>query len=253
MDFKTTKAAIYRSYLGGLRGVDEIDFVDINSLIGIDFQKNSLLENTKNFLEDKLAFHTLLWGERGCGKSSLCKAVFCKFFDQNLRVIEFLKDDLINLVQILDEIRYQKSYKFIIYLDDLSFENGDDSYKYLKPLMEGSIEKVPSNVLLYVTSNRRHLVKENFSDNENIVVKNGEIHMMDGVNERLSLSDRFGLWLSFYQGSFKEYLDIVDEYFKNFNLDREKMHEEAKKFAMLRTSRSGRVARQFYEIYKSAL
>ena len=245
IEWKSTKAAIYRPNLGNLRAVKEIDFVDIDSLVGLNVQKTELIANTKQFLDGFLANHALLWGEMGGGKSSLCKAVFTKFFDEGLRVIEIAKDDLLNLAEIIDEIREVKEYKFIIYIDDLSFSKGDDSYKYLKPLMEGSIEKPPSNVLIYATSNLRHLVNEEINDNF--------LHKKDSVSERLSLSDRFGLTLSFYSSSQKEYLDIVDSYFRDFKGDKDLLHLEAVKFAMGRASRSGRVARQFYHKFRNKI
>ncbi|CZE47105.1 ATP-binding protein [Campylobacter geochelonis] len=249
MNWKDTKAAIYRGSRGALKAVDEIDYVDLDSLVGLDRQKAALLENTEKFIKNEGANHALLWGERGCGKSSLAKAVFTKFIPQGLRIIEIGKEDLKALVDILDDIR-SESFKFIIFCDDLSFEKGDDSYKYLKPLLEGSIEKTPSNVLMYATSNRRHIVTEYMSDNQSVEVTTDEIHYKDAVEEHLSLSDRFGLWISFYQGNFSEYLRIVDSYFSEFSGDRELLHEEAKRFCMLRGSRSGRVAKQFYLAFK---
>ncbi|PSM52513.1 ATP-binding protein (AAA, DUF815 domains) [Campylobacter blaseri] len=253
MDWSNIKAAIYRGNRGILKPVRDIDYVDIDSLIGISRQKDMLLKNTKNFIENKMASHTLLWGERGCGKSSLIKAVFTKFVGNNLRIIEISKDDLVNLADIIDEIRDEKEYRFIIFCDDLSFEDSDISYKYLKVVLEGSIEKTPSNVLIYATSNRRHLIKELKKDNEDTTILDGEIHYGDAVEEKLSLSDRFGLWISFYQGSYSEYLKIIDSYFNGYEVDRSKLHEEAKKFAMLRGSRSGRTAKQFFINYKKAL
>lgn len=233
-------AAIWRK--DGLKGVIDVDYVDINSLVGLEKQKSQLVNNTLNFIEGKGFNHALLWGHKGCGKSSLVKAVFTKFVDRNLRIIEIGVNDLENLPEILDEIRPLKEYKFIIFCDDLSFDSGDRSYKFLKPLLEGSIEKPPRNAVLYATSNRRHLVTESLEDNA--------IHAREEIDEKLSLSERFGLWISFYEGSFNEYLSIVDEYFKDFKGDKELLHLKARQYAMLRASRSGRIARQFYERYK---
>lgn len=236
-------AAIWRK--GGLKGVVDVDYVDINSLVGLEKQKNKLLNNTLNFIDGKGFNHSLLWGHKGCGKSSLVKAVFTKFINKNLRIIEIGVQDLENLPDILDEIRPLKEYKFIIFCDDLSFDRDDLSYKFLKPLLEGSIERPPRNAVFYATSNRRHLVSESLDDNS--------IHAREELDEKLSLSERFGLWISFYEGSFSEYLSIVDEYFKNYCGDRELLHLKARQYAMLRASRSGRVARQFYECYKDEL
>uniref|UniRef100_UPI0011E74843 DUF815 domain-containing protein n=2 Tax=Campylobacter TaxID=194 RepID=UPI0011E74843 len=130
---------------------------------------------------------------------------------------------------------------------------GDMSYKFLKPVLEGSIEKAPKNVLVYATSNRRHLISELKSDNEGARVGETELHYSDAVEEKIALSDRFGLWLSFYQGSFADYLKIVDFYFKDFVGDKTMLHELAKQYAQLRASRSGRTARQFYLSYKDKI
>ena len=250
IDWQNAKAAVFRRNLQILKVIEDIDPISLNSLVGIDFQKNELVKNTANFLHQNGGNHALLWGERGCGKSSLCKAVFSEFFDANLRVIELNKSDLEFLADILDEIR-KIPFKFIIFCDDLSFENGDDSYKYLKPLLEGSLEKAPQNALMYATSNRRHLLSEYVKDNQATEVTNDEIHYGDAINERISLSDRFGLQLSFYQGNFDDYLRIVDNYFAGFKGDKTALHECAKQYSMLRASRSGRVAKQFYLAYKS--
>lgn len=240
IDWTKFNAAIWRK--GGLKGVTDVDYVDINSLIGLEKQKNELVNNTLNFIDDKGFNHALLWGHKGCGKSSLVKAVFTKFVGNNLKIIEIGTKDLENLPDILDEIRPLKEYKFIIFCDDLSFDSDDRSYKFLKPLLEGSIEKPPRNAVLYATSNRRHLVSESLDDNS--------IHTREEVDEKLSLSERFGLWISFYEGSFSEYLAVVDNYFKDFKGSRDELHLKARQYAMLRASRSGRVARQFYERYK---
>lgn len=248
IDWDMTYAAKFRP-ARGLVAVRDIDFTEIESLLGIERQKELLLANTQNFLDEKGANHALLWGERGCGKSSLVKAVFTRFFTQGLRLVEISCDELRFLPEIIDELR-ESEYKFILFCDDLSFENGNAEYKFLKPLMEGSIEKPPKNVLFYATSNRRHLTSEHASDNEGTQISQGEIHYGDAAQEKISLSDRFGLWISFYQGSFAEYLRIVDFYFADFTGDRDELHRLAREFATLRASRSGRTARQFYLAFK---
>ena len=252
IDWNTTAAAIYRRKFGALKGVIDVDFTQIEWLIGIEKQKEELVENTRNFLEGRGANHAILWGARGCGKSSLVKAVFTKFYTDGLRLIELKNDELEMIPEIIYEIR-DSSFKFIIFCDDLSFEAGDRSYKFLKPVLEGSIEKAPKNVLVYATSNRRHLISELKSDNEGARVGETELHYSDAVEEKIALSDRFGLWLSFYQGSFTDYLKIVDFYFKDFVGDRAMLHELAKQYAQLRASRSGRTARQFYLSYKDKI
>ncbi|EAL9310594.1 DUF815 domain-containing protein, partial [Campylobacter jejuni] len=149
----------------------------------------------------------------------------------------------------IDEIRLE-NFKFILFCDDFSFEKGDDSYKFLKPLLEGSIEKAPNNVIIYASSNRRHLLSESITDNLDTQITHTELHLSDAAEERLSLSDRFGLWLSFYQGNLEEYLKMIDFYFKDYSCDKELLHAKAKEFATLRASRSGRTAKQFYLAFK---
>ena len=252
IDWNTTAAAIYRRKFGALKGVTDVDFTQLDGLVGIEKQKEELVENTRKFLEGKGENHAILWGARGCGKSSLVKAVFTKFYTDGLRLIELKNDELEMIPEIIYEIR-DSSFKFIVFCDDLSFETGDRSYKFLKPVLEGSIEKAPKNVLVYATSNRRHLISELKSDNEGARVGETELHYSDAVEEKIALSDRFGLWLSFYQGSFADYLKIVDFYFKDFVGDRAMLHELAKQYAQLRASRSGRTARQFYLSYKDKI
>lgn len=252
IDWSLSYAAVFRRSSGGLRAVSDVDFVDIGDLVGMERQKEQLLGNTQNFMDGKDANHVILWGARGCGKSSLVKAVFTKFHKSGLRLIELRSDELEFIIDIIDSIRNSR-YKFIIYCDDLSFEAGDLSYKFLKPILEGSIEKAPKNVLIYVTSNRRHLISELKSDNEGVSVTSDEIHYSDAVEEKIALSDRFGLWISFYQGNFTEYLKIVDFYFKDYEGDRRELYELAKNFSYARASRSGRTAKQFYLSYKDKL
>ncbi|MDR1976424.1 MAG: ATP-binding protein [Campylobacteraceae bacterium] len=249
VEWKSTKAAVYRAKSGALKPVFDIDGVELKDLLHIEDQKRALYENTQRFLEGKSASHALLWGSRGTGKSSLVKALLNRFYEEGLRVVEIFREDLRALPDISDEIRGEP-YRFIIFCDDISFEAGDASYKALKSVIEGSIELPPKNVLVYATSNRRHMIPEFHTDNEGTIVKSGEIHYSDAVEEKISLSDRFGLWLSFYQGTFSEYLEIVDSYFPH--LDEEKralVHTAAKRYAGLRASRSGRTARQFFELF----
>ena len=156
-------------------------------------------------------------------------------------------------MEIVDEIRDEK-YKFIIFCDDLSFSEGDVSYRALKSILDGSVEIAPKNVIIYVTSNRRHLVPEYLKDNFGTEVKNGELHYSDGVEEKISLSDRFGLWISFYQGSQEDFFDIVDSYFKGYEIDKKLLHDEAKKFSASKGgNRSGRCAKQFFNYFVNKL
>ncbi|HJE66864.1 MAG TPA: ATP-binding protein [Campylobacter avium] len=252
MDWQRYEAAIFRARKENLKPVEEIDEIYFKDLLGLDKQKEALYQNTLNFIEGKEAHHSLLWGAKGCGKSSLVRAVFCELKDKNLRLVELCKDDLSFLVDLIDELR-KESYNFIIFCDDLSFEENDNSYKFLKPLLDGSIEKIPSNILFYASSNRRHLLKEKQSDNDDVSFSNADLHLGDSIDEKLSLSDRFGLWISFYQGNFDEYLNIVDFYFKDFKGDKKELHAKAKEFSMLRASRSARTAKQFYISFKDVL
>jgi predicted AAA+ superfamily ATPase len=248
IDWNKTWAAVWRHHSQQLHPVKAIDGVTLNSLIGIDRQKQELLDNTQRLLEGKPANHALLWGARGTGKSSLIKAVLNEYKSQGLRLIEVFKTDLFHLPEIVDGIR-DLPQKFIIYCDDFSFEVNDNSYIGLKTLLEGSIEQPPENVKLYATSNRRHLIPESMQDNLDSKIIEGELHYADAIEEKISLSDRFGLWLSFYQPDLQGYLNIVDSYFRDYSGDRADLHKAAKDFAMLRASKSGRTAKQFYNSF----
>ncbi len=246
IEWSKTYAAVYRRKKDLLKPVRDIDPINIEELVGIDTQKNLLMKNTRAFLEGKPANNALLWGARGSGKSSLIKAVFNYYKDSGLRLIEIDKEDLKELLDIVDGIR-ELDYKFIIYCDDLSFDSRDGSYRSLKSVLDGSIELPPKNVLLYATSNRRHLVSELQSDNVGSIVNQGELHYSDSAEEKISLADRFGLWLSFYQGGLDDYLKIVDSYFKGYNVDKELLHSKAKRFSAMRGGvRNGRCAKQFF-------
>jgi predicted AAA+ superfamily ATPase len=248
VDWNQVYAAVWRSRRALLRPVTAIDPVRLEELVGIDQQKTELLRNTERFLAGLPANNALLWGARGTGKSSLVKAMLNEFRGRGLRLIEVFKDELRDLPDIVDHIR-DSGYHFIFYCDDFSFEGEDASYVGLKSVLEGSIERPPDNLLFYVTSNRRHLLPEYMQDNQATVVADGELHYSDAVEERISLSDRFGLWLSFYPSDMQGYLAIVDSYFPDFRGDREALHEAAKMFAMARASRSGRTAKQFYNAF----
>jgi predicted AAA+ superfamily ATPase len=250
IDWKQTVAAVWRQNLSELRAVTSIDPVSLDDLIGIDSQKQELVRNTQRFLAREPANNALLWGARGTGKSSLIKAILNSYKSEGLRLIEVFKNDLHNLPEIVDDLR-DHSQRFIIYCDDFSFEANENSYVALKTVLEGSIEQPPENVLLYATSNRRHLVPEYMKDNLESGLVDGELHYSDAIEERISLSDRFGLWLSFYQPGQDGYLEIVDSYFKDYQGDRKALHDAAKDFAAIRASRSGRTAKQFFNYYSA--
>ena len=245
IDWNQTRAAIWRSRKGALRAVNQIDDIRLDQLLGIDQQKQSLIDNTERFLAGKSANNALLWGSRGTGKSSLIKALLNEYSGKGLRVIEVDKEDLIDLPEIVDDIRDLKQ-RFIVFCDDLSFAEGENSYKPMKSILEGSIEQPPENIIIYATSNRRHLIPESAKENALTKIVDGELHYGDEVEEKLSLADRFGLWLSFYPASWQKYFELVDRYFKNYQGDQKQLHESARQFALLRASHSGRTAKQFF-------
>lgn len=250
IDWNTTHAAIWRPRKRKLRAVQAIDPVRLADLLGIDRQKNDLLTNTERFLSGQPANNALLWGARGTGKSSLVKAVFNALRNRGLRLIQVDKHDLLELTDIVDEIR-ELEHRFILFCDDLSFETDETDYKALKSVLEGSVEQPPDNVRVYATSNRRHLLPESMQENLDSHMVGHELHLADAIEEKLSLSDRFGLWLSFYAIDQNHYLMIVDYLFADYEGDREVLHREAIRFAMQRGMRSGRIARQFYNAFSA--
>ena len=249
ISWDNTPAAIWRPKTESLRPVNHIDSIRFADLLGIDKQIATICKNTDQFLSKSPANNALLWGSRGTGKSSIIKALLNEYREQGLRVIEVDKADLVNLPEIVDQIR-NAPYRFIIYCDDLSFDEGESTYKALKSVMEGSIELPPENVLIYATSNRRHLLPEYMQDNDQSRVVGTEIHHGEAVEEKISLSDRFGLWLSFYPINQEQYLAMVDALFPNVATDkRQALHQEAIRFALAKGGRSGRAARQFYNAW----
>lgn len=244
IDWSTTLAALWRPRSGKLRAVAQLDPTTLDQLLGIERQKQALCTNTERFLARQPANNSLLWGARGTGKSSLVKALVNRYGGEGLRVVQIDRDQLIELPEIVDELREQP-YRFIVYTDDLSFEQGDTGYRALKTVLDGSLELPPENVLIYATSNRRHLLPESMQDNLDSRVTTTELHYADAVEEKISLSDRFGLWLSFYAISQADYLMMVDALFPTCE-DRQQLHREAVRFATGKGSRSGRTARQFF-------
>lgn len=220
--------------------------IRLDDLQGIDEQKKLADRNTRQFVSGYPANNVLLTGARGTGKSSLVKALLNKYARKGLRVIEVEKHDLVDLPDIVEQI-YRRPERFILYCDDLSFEADDPGYKALKVVLDGSVAMAPDNVLVYATSNRRHLMPEYLQDNLATRHDDGEIHPDESVEEKISLSDRFGLWLSFYPFDQDQYLDIVYGWLKHFGI-REitpSITAAALRWALGRGSRSGRVAWQF--------
>lgn len=232
----------------GLQSISRPHRVRLDDILCADQAKAEITRNTRQFVEGRSANNALLWGSRGTGKSSLIKALLNEFADQGLRLIEVERHDLIDLSSIVELVQ-DRPERFLIYCDDLSFEADDASYKSLKAVLDGSISAPPENVLIYATSNRRHLLPEFKSENQDVHVVEGEIHQNESVEEKISLSERFGLWLSFYPFTQDQYLSIVDHWLAELGAESSTADEatrlEALRFALKRGSRSGRVALQF--------
>jgi len=241
----------YRWSPEGLEGIAQFDRVDQAELLHLERQKDLLFKNTAQFLNDKVANNALLWGARGTGKSSLIKAQLCEFEDQGLCIVEIPKSATSLLFDIIRTLSAD-GRKFIVYLDDLSFEANDDSYKALKACLEGSLQPQPDNVIIYATSNRRHLMPESMQDNLDSTMVDGQLHPSDSIEEKISLSDRFGLWLSFHPFTQDQYLAVVEQAVKARGM---KLNDEARtesiRFATQRGSRSGRIAVQFAAYWES--
>ena len=232
-------------FLQPVKHVSDISFADLKN---IDRQSSAIRENTKHFIEKKPANNILLTGARGTGKSSLIKACLHEFAGQGLRLVEVEKEHLTDLSDITDLLA-ERSERFIVFCDDLSFEEGESGYKSMKSALDGSVSAQGGNVLIYATSNRRHLLPEYMKDNEGYAYSDeGELHPGEVVEEKISLSERFGLWLSFYPPKQDEYLEIVAHWLRHFKLSAaqiEAARGEALIWALERGSRSGRVAWQF--------
>jgi uncharacterized protein len=237
---------------GVLQPVRHVARIHLDELKEVEPQKERLLRNTEQFMAGRGANNVLLTGARGTGKSSLIKAVLNHFAPQGLRLIEVDKADLVDLPDLVDLVATRPE-RFIVYCDDLSFDEGEPGYKALKSVLDGSVAQSSDNLLIYATSNRRHLLPEYMKDNLSYRhTEDGEVHPGEVVEEKISLSERFGLWLSFYPFSQAEYLVIVRQWLLNFGVP-EAAHAAASKeslvWALERGSRSGRVAMQFARDY----
>ena len=250
--FQWRKRRFLGAESGELVAVDRIARIEAGDLLGVDVQKDAILRNTEQFVRGLPANHVLLTGARGTGKSSLVRACLAEFAGRGLRLIEVDKADLVDLPAIAALVA-PRPERFIAFCDDLSFEMGDASYKALKAALDGSIAAGAANLLVYATSNRRHLMPESMEENlAGTYDAQGDLHPAETVEEKISLSERFGLWLSFRSFRQDDYLEIVAHWLRHFGLaarDIEAARGEALRFALQRGSRSGRVALQFARDY----
>jgi hypothetical protein len=255
-DWNASTAFRYRTRGGGgggrLEPVRHVAPIRLASLVEVDAQKERIVRNTEQFVAGKAANNMLLTGARGTGKSSLIKACLNEFAPKGLRLIEVDKSDMVDLPDIVDLVA-ERAERFVIFCDDLGFDEGEPGYKALKSILDGSVAESTDNVLIYATSNRRHLLPEYMKDNLSYRhTEDGEVHPGEVIEEKISLSERFGLWVSFYPFSQDEYLAIVAEWLRGFGVGAEAIaaaRQESLVWALERGSRSGRVAYQFARDY----
>jgi predicted AAA+ superfamily ATPase len=248
-DFAAADAFVWHAATRRLEPVKRVNRVEMSLLKGIDRMRDTLLENTERFAKGLPANNALLWGARGMGKSSLVKAVHAKISAQikgntGFKLVEIHREDIESLPALMTILR-EAPHRFLVFCDDLSFEHEDTSYKSLKAVLEGGIEGRPDNVILYATSNRRHLLARDMMENERATA----INPGEAIEEKVSLSDRFGLWLGFHRCSQDEFLAMVDGYVAHYGLkiEPEPLRREALEWATTRGARSGRVAWQFVQ------
>lgn len=249
-DFSAADCFIWSAQPGYLEPVFQVNRVDIGLIRGVDHVRDILIDNTRRFADGLPANNTLLWGARGMGKSSLVKAVHASINDaagksgSRLKLVEIHREDIGDLPEVMNIVKTAK-HRYILFCDDLSFDNDDTSYKSLKAALEGGVEGRPDNVIFYATSNRRHLLPRDMIENE----RSTAINPSEAVEEKVSLSDRFGLWLGFHKCSQDDYLEMIDAYVRYHNLETnpDVLHAEALEWSVTRGSRSGRVAWQFIQ------
>lgn len=236
-----------RDGAGYFHPVRHPDAIRLQDLIGVDRQKDVLVRNTRQFLRRAPANHVLLWGERGSGKSSMVKALLQEFAGDGLRLVQVHRHDLLDLPEMIERL-WDRKEQYLLFCDDLSFEEDDAEYKELKALLEGGITARPENILVYATSNRRHLMPERMSDRQ-AVRDDDEIHQNEAMAEKLSLADRFGIRLGFYQADQRTYLEIVRHLaaVRGIRVDISTLEHDALRWAMSYSGRSGRSARQFID------
>ena len=228
-----------------IQPINNMDKVMLDDLIGYEIQKKKLVDNTKAFVEGKKANNVLLFGDSGTGKSTSIKAIVNEFYEDGLRMIEIYKHQFKHLSNVIAQIK-NRNYKFIIYMDDLSFEEFEIEYKFLKAVIEGGVETRPDDILIYATSNRRHLIRETWND-RNDMEHSEDMHRSDTIEEKLSLANRFGVTINYSKPSQKEYFHIVEELAKKSGLDipTEELKAEANKWELSHGGISGRTAQQF--------
>ena len=245
-DFAAADCFVWDAEAGHAAPVARVSRVDISLIKGVDRVRDILVDNTMRFASGLPANNVLLWGARGMGKSSLVKAAHAaaNAAGKPLKLIEIHREDISSLPRLMNLLKVS-SHRFVLFCDDLSFDNDDTSYKSLKAALDGGVEGRPDNVILYATSNRRHLLPRDMIENE----RSTAINPSEAVEEKVSLSDRFGLWLGFHKCSQDEYLDMIDGYVRHFGLiiDPDTLRAEALEWATTRGSRSGRVAWQFIQ------
>ncbi|MFF7710655.1 DUF815 domain-containing protein [Pseudomonas sp. NPDC007930] len=253
IDWATTLAARWRrDAVGGyLQPLNVSHDIRLGDLIGVDRQRDLLGRNTRQFLDGLPANHALMWGARGTGKSSLVRALLAEYAGAGLRLVEIERDHLADLPRVVEQLQGLPQ-AFVLFCDDLSFEHGEGDYRVLKSVLDGSLEQAPANVLLYATSNRRHLVPEKQSDNEHWQRVDGELHPSEAVEDKIALSDRFGLWLSFYPFSQEHYLNVVRHWVAQLAAQAglalaadAELDINAIRWATARGNRNGRCAYQF--------
>lgn len=253
VDWSRTLAARWRTdnWGGNFEAVESLSKVALDDLLEIDKQKHELVTNTRQFCAGLPANNALLWGARGTGKSSLIHALLNQFSSDGLRIAQVEKEALADIANIAATLKDPR-YRFLIVCDDLSFDENDDGYKQLKSALEGSVFTSASNVLIYATSNRRHLITEFMRDNLDSTQSRGELHASEAIEEKISLSDRFGLWLSFRQFKQDEYLRVAEFWFKKLGQQHglkmnwtRQLRQESLTWALNRGVRSGRTAHHF--------
>ena len=243
-NIKKNSYFIWKSENKSIQAVKNFKPLNLDLIIGVDYQKEILFKNTINFAEGNITNNALLWGARGNGKSSIIKSVFHKVLSKydNLKLIQLNKNNIFDIELLYKLIGNFHNYRIIIFIDDLSFEKIDSDYKIIKSTLDGSIQNQPNNILLYVSSNRRHLMPRDMIDNE----RSSAIHTDESVEEKISLSDRFGLWIGFHKLSQNDYLKIIETYcnFYQINYD-ENVKKQAIQWSLQRGNRTGRTAWQY--------